>query len=1289
MKRGIRFLAAFLSVVMIAGQSLPALAETGLSANQEVVTENEGTETPAAASETSEAEVNESSTQEEQTEDKKTEEQPSDEKPETEEKEKENTSDEIEKPEKEETAEEEETGKDSAEKESDPEAEKTDVVEESEKEQTEYDASYITAFAPLANTEFHYEYKLGLERLLENFPTSIAMTLGGTVTYDYSVSEGENEEDTEEYKEGNREDKQDIRKILEVNGGTEVVGEVTWKCIQNYDENLGAYDFVPDLGNAKLIEGVKLPQITVIVEEEGDGATGGYIPEVKDYEIPVLENTADNRDFSNAALTGYYNGYEEGYLPAVRDQGSEGACWAFASIGAMEADLLKDGRVSNVDMAELHAAYFSVHDVTDPKGCRTDRVQYTGSNYLSNGGCDELTYRSMASLIGPVEEDYMPYSRGKTYVPDGALAMNFDYAALKGAYQINVEDHDSIKQAILDHGAVTASYYSSEGNFSDSAGNTYQVRYSATNNSFYGQLPRTNHRVMIVGWDDNFSRDNFYEGCKPQQDGAWLVRNSWGLNDYGNRGYFWLSYYDCGLLSSSSMVAYDMDFDGYDHVYGYNGTWLCASYSFSNQVEVTESFQVTGNEEVTAIGIETGSSNLSMEVSVSDGTQTATGSTSTTLAGFYVIPLRETLKVGKGSTVELTIHISSEESTIKLICDYTYNNYGNLNFIASKDSDVKANGWEVPNDLVIKMYTDDNASQTVKTARLKEDSICDHAGTQKQLELTTDSTISMKDITWKSLEETVATVDSNGLVTIGAAKGSTKVIGTCPDGSIISCDVKVQPYRIKYVIPDDTKIIRMDTEYYPGDSAHCKLPVNRYCGIYRQGFTLNGWCRDEALTQTITDADLMTMAEDITVYPVWKELFINLYYYGVDDNANYTTSSYTASGSIYTSSLPYDLKNLTRAVSNVTNMLKSYNATHEPLQFSYWSLDPEGKQRIDQLTVDSYNMRLSNAGTEYAYYTQTQKISLYPQFKTSGVPSVEQVALLLGGRVGVNFYCDLSGLKEDVLKNGYVVLSSGHYDKTIPISKAGKETENGTTFYVFNYEVAAKEMSQDINLSVYDGAGQALTLENGNEADVTVFTYSVYEYLNAAENLTDTSHLALTRAMAAYGVMSESVFNGRTTDDAMLQLRSVIGDTQASDVMSLLNNVSAGAVADYERAVSGTLPEGLTYYGTSLVLESGTAIRHYFKVAPGYSISRYGFTCGSAVLTPVKVNDHLYYVESAKNIPAVQYRNAYTVTVGGYSLSYSVYSYVYAVLKGSHSDDLNNVVKAMYLYGEAAGRYFN
>ena len=72
---------------------------------------------------------------------------------------------------------------------------------------------------------------------------------------------------------------------------------------------------------------------------------------------------------------------------------------------------------------------------------------------------------------------------------------------------------------------------------------------------------------MLVGWDDSFSKENFTAGT-PNVDGAWLVRNSWGLEGYGREGYFWLSYADPSFLRDKVYV-YDAMDNPVDHCYSY------------------------------------------------------------------------------------------------------------------------------------------------------------------------------------------------------------------------------------------------------------------------------------------------------------------------------------------------------------------------------------------------------------------------------------------------------------------------------------------------------------------------------------------------------------------------------------------------------------------------------------------------------------------------------------------------------------------------------------------------
>ena len=125
----------------------------------------------------------------------------------------------------------------------------------------------------------------------------------------------------------------------------------------------------------------------------------------------------------------------------------------------------------------------------------------------------------------------------------------------------------------------------------------------------YEDVPQS-HAICIIGWDDNYSKDNFNPDHMPPADGAWLVKNSWGSEtdyvtledgteigkdawgienaDGKHTGYFYISYYDKTLNNSESMV-FDTDLlvDGTEM-----GVWMYdympASFEFETGVEVKE-----------------------------------------------------------------------------------------------------------------------------------------------------------------------------------------------------------------------------------------------------------------------------------------------------------------------------------------------------------------------------------------------------------------------------------------------------------------------------------------------------------------------------------------------------------------------------------------------------------------------------------------------------------------------------------------------------------------------------
>jgi len=229
-----------------------------------------------------------------------------------------------------------------------------------------------------------------------------------------------------------------------------------------------------------------------------------------------------------------YNPLTQGdYLPAIKDQGYTGTCWAFGSVGLAD---IYGGRInsSTNTYSEEHMRFSLSNKNTTQK----DASYYRGPD---DGGSFEQAAVYMTNWDGMVLDSAAPFngSLGESWPTAKMNAPVVDHVTGTASLQMN---QTNMKNAIMQYGAVNVTVNGTAFTSLQSLNlDTSAVYSSNTNNLIY-------HSVLLVGWDDAYAVSNFNMGNRPSSPGAWLVRNSWGT-EVGDGGYYWISYQDAQLVA--------------------------------------------------------------------------------------------------------------------------------------------------------------------------------------------------------------------------------------------------------------------------------------------------------------------------------------------------------------------------------------------------------------------------------------------------------------------------------------------------------------------------------------------------------------------------------------------------------------------------------------------------------------------------------------------------------------------------------------------------------------------
>ncbi|WKY47395.1 lectin like domain-containing protein [Eubacteriaceae bacterium ES3] len=384
-----------------------------------------------------------------------------------------------------------------------------------------------------------------------------------------------------------------------------------------------------------------------------------------------------------------YDLRDYGLTAPVGNQNPWGACWTFATMGSLES-YLKQEMATEVDLSKNNLVWNNGFDYSQPA---------TGGNYL-------MATAYLARYSGPVSEENDPYLSASQQ----GLSPLYHIQTVQEIYG----DSTAIKEAILNGGAVGTFIYSETGNSDYYNPQTYAYYYNGSQ--------AISHAVQIVGWDDNYDKNNF--ATTPEGNGAWIIQNSYG-EDFGDGGFFYISYYDSNVGNEVAVFHNAESTDNYDRSYQYDylGCISTRGYGLQNAWGANI-FTASDAEELDAVSTYAAAPNMTFEISIytdltdaadpTSGTLQTTQTASYDLVGYYTVALDNPITLAAFESFSVVIKYTNPWSTMPIPVEEPLPYYSSQASANPGESFVSTNGidgWEDislnETNVCIKAFTND------------------------------------------------------------------------------------------------------------------------------------------------------------------------------------------------------------------------------------------------------------------------------------------------------------------------------------------------------------------------------------------------------------------------------------------------------------------------------------------------------------------------------------------------------------------------------------------------------